>query len=278
MGTKPNYFKIGIFVIVAVILILAAVVIWGSGLFAEEKVYFETYFDESISGLSVGASVENRGVKIGRVERITFARNEYEMPTLDGTISKYEPYVMVVASAEAQNFPALTPQERKARIKQLALRGLRLRLTSNLLTGQAYLEGDYLDPNRFPVLEVPWTPKHLYIPSAPGELTTIKQSVDKILHRLEKIDTEKIGLEIEQILVTLKEAIRDANVPQMTSQLTKTLQRIDELLATERPEIEEAVRNLRGVLANLKDLTESLKRDPSDLIFSQPPRKSEDLK
>jgi len=278
MGTKPNYFKIGIFVIVAVILILAAVVIWGSGLFAEEKVYFETYFDESISGLSVGASVENRGVKIGRVERITFARNEYEMPTLDGTISKYEPYVMVVASAEAQNFPALTPQERKARIKQLASRGLRLRLTSNLLTGQAYLEGDYLDPNRFPVLEVPWTPKHLYIPSAPGELTTIKQSVDKILHRLEKIDTEKIGLEIEQILVTLKEAIRDANVPQMTSQLTKTLQRIDELLATERPEIEEAVRNLRGVLANLKDLTESIKRHPSDLIFSQPPRKSEDLK
>jgi len=278
MGTKPNYFKIGIFVIVAVILILAAVVIWGSGLFAEEKVYFETYFDESISGLSVGASVENRGVKIGRVERITFARNEYAMPTLDGTISKYEPYVMVVASAEAQNFPALTPQERKARIKQLASRGLRLRLTSNLLTGQAYLEGDYLDPNRFPVLEVPWTPKHLYIPSAPGELTTIKQSVDKILHRLEKIDTEKIGLEIEQILVTLKEAIRDANVPQMTSQLTKTLQRIDELLATERPEIEEAVRNLRGVLANLKDLTESIKRHPSDLIFSQPPRKSEDLK
>ena len=102
--------------------------------------------------------------------------------------------------------------------------------------------------------------------------------MDKILHRLEKIDTEKIGLEIEQILVTLKEAIRDANVPQMTSQLTKTLQRIDELLATQRPEIEEAVKNLRGVLANLKDLTESLKRHPSDLIFSQPPRKSEDLK
>ena len=76
MGTKPNYFKIGIFVIVAVILILAAVAIWGSGLFAEEKVYFETYFDESISGLSVGAPVEIRGVQIGRVERITFARNE----------------------------------------------------------------------------------------------------------------------------------------------------------------------------------------------------------
>lgn len=278
MGTKPNYFKIGIFVIVAVILILAAVVIWGSGLFAEEMVYFETYFNESISGLSVGAPVENRGVRVGRVERITFARNEYEMPAGEGTISKYEPYVMVVASVEAENFPALTPQERKARVKQLALRGLRLRLTSNLLTGQAYLEGDYLDPNRFPLLEVPWTPKRLYIPSAPGELTTIKQSVDKILHRLEKIDTEKIGLEIEQILVTLKEAIRDANIPQVTSQLNETLQRIDELLATQRPEIEEAVRNLRGVLANLKDLTESLKRYPSDLIFGQPPPKSEDLK
>ncbi len=32
----------------------------------------------------------------------------------------------------------------------------------------AYLELDYVDPDRFPTLPVTWTPEHAYIPSAPG--------------------------------------------------------------------------------------------------------------
>jgi phospholipid/cholesterol/gamma-HCH transport system substrate-binding protein/paraquat-inducible protein B len=136
---KPNYFKIGVFVVIAFILILSAIVVFGSGLLTKEKLYFETYFDDSVSGLSIGA------------------------------------------------------KEIEENLKQLVKRGLRLRLASNLLTGQAYLQGDYLDPNRYPVMSVPWDPEHFYIPSAPGELTTLKQSVDRILIRLEKIDTDKIG-------------------------------------------------------------------------------------
>jgi paraquat-inducible protein B len=278
MGTKPNYFKIGIFVIVAVILLLFAVVIWGSGILSEQPVYFETYFDSSVTGLNVGAPVENRGVRIGRVERITFARNEYKMPTDEGTVSKYDAYVMVVASAEAADLAAVTPEQRKTRLEQLISRGLRLRLASNLLTGQAYLEGDYFDPNRFPVLDIAWEPKYLYIPSAPGGFSTIKDSIDSILFKLEKIDTEKIGLELENILVALREAIRDANVPAVAAQLKDTLQRIDKLVATGRPELQQSLENLREVSANLKDLTETLKRHPAEAIFSQPPPKPEALK
>lgn len=278
MGTKPNYLKIGIFVIVSVILLLVALVIWGSGILAEEPVYFETYFDSSVTGLNVGAPVENRGVRIGRVERITFVRNEYELPTDDGIISKYDPYVMVIASAEAANLAAVTPHERKIRLKQLISRGLRLRLASNLLTGQAYLEGDYFDPNRFPVLDIGWEPKHLYIPSAPGGFDTIKDSIDSILFKLEKIDTQKIGLEIERILVTMQEAISDANIPAIAAKLQDTLDRVDKLIASGRPDVEQSLENLRDISANLKDLTESLKRHPSEAIFSQPPPKSEAFK
>ncbi|UCC23443.1 MAG: MCE family protein [Planctomycetota bacterium] len=278
MGTKPNYLKIGIFVIVSVILLLVALVIWGSGILAEEPVYFETYFDSSVTGLNVGAPVENRGVRIGRVERITFVRNEYELPTDDGIISKYDPYVMVIASAEAADLAAVTPHERKIRLKQLISRGLRLRLASNLLTGQAYLEGDYFDPNRFPVLDIGWEPKHLYIPSAPGGFDTIKDSIDSILFKLEKIDTQKIGLEIERILVTMQEAISDANIPAIAAKLQDTLDRVDKLIASGRPDVEQSLENLRDISANLKDLTESLKRHPSEAIFSQPPPKSEAFK
>ena len=70
MSTKPHYFRIGIFVILALALVVAAVVVFGAGLLAQDKMYFETYFDESITGLSVGSPVEFRGVRIGQVETI----------------------------------------------------------------------------------------------------------------------------------------------------------------------------------------------------------------
>jgi phospholipid/cholesterol/gamma-HCH transport system substrate-binding protein/paraquat-inducible protein B len=335
MSTKPNYFKIGLFVIIAVVLTVVAVVVFGSGVFAQEKLYFETYFDDSVSGLDVGAPVENRGVRIGRVERITFARNEYDLPIDSEDYVKYQSLVVVIASVDKENLPALTFEQRKANLRRLIAHGLRLRLASNILTGQAYLQGNYLDPNRFPVLEVPWEPKRLYVPSAPGELSTMKHSLDQILSELEKIDTEEIGELIEQILTSVvqviddanvgevsdsiqnlftgaKEAVEDANVgvlsdevksllaearetnhhlkqllatekadselgnlPHLIAQLNRTLHRIDKLISSQTPQIEQALEDLRKVSANLEELTESLKKHPSQLIFSQPPPKSE---
>ncbi len=278
MNAKANYFKIGLFVIIAVALIVVAVVIFGSGLFTKEKVYFETYFDSAVTGLSVGAHVLHRGVRIGQVEKITFLSNEYELPKDKSGLSEFESYVMVVASADEENLTAKTQEQRKTRLNALIERGLRLRLATNLLTGQGYLEGSYLDPQRFPALKIDWEPKRLYIPSAPGEFSTIKNSFDSILYKLEKIDTEKIGLAIEDVLTSLNEAIKDANIPQISARLTDVLKRTDELIASQRPEIEQSLENLREVSDNLKDLTETLKRHPSNLIFSKPPPKSEVIK
>lgn len=245
MNGNPNYFKIGLFVIIAACLTVAAIVVFGSGLFTEEKVYFETYFDSSVTGLSVGAPVLNRGVRIGQVEEITFVRNEYELPKEDAGFSRYELYVMVVASVDQDNLPALTEEQRESHMASLIEGGFRIRLASNLLTGQGYLEGTFLEPERFPTLEILWQPKFLYVPSAPGEFATIKNSIDDILHKLDKIDTEKIGLLIEDILVSVDKAIDDANVPGVS----KGLQR---LLATADRTVEDA--NVPGLSNEIKGL------------------------
>ena len=383
MSIKPNYFKIGVFVILACVLLVAAIVFFGSGLFSEDKIYLETYFDGSVSGLDIGAPVELRGVRMGQVENITFAQSEYEIEVGSEDYYKYGNYVMVLASLDVAYLPNdLTLEGRIKNAKQLTERGFRLRLASSLLTGKAYLQGDYLDPERYPVLEVPWEPKNIYISSAPGELSTMKQSIDGILAKLEQVDTEKIGDLIEQILVSVNQAIDDANIPKLSSEmqslladadkaindahiekiskgiqsfvananqaivdaeiaelsdgvqsfvanadqaivdvnapaignqvqslfaearqtnqslqellkrpektesqmanvavmiasLNRTLMRIDKLVTTQSPQIELALENLREVSGDLKELTSDLKQHPSQLIFSQPPSKSE---
>ena len=358
MGTKPSYFKIGIFVILAGSLIVAAVVVFGSGLFVQQKLYFETYFDESVTGLTVGSQVELRGVRIGQVDKIAFIRDEYNLAVQDPEMSRYEQYVMVLCSVNRENLPDISDAQKLARLKEMVDRGLRVRLTSNILTGQAYLQADYVDPERFKVLDVPWKPRNLYVSSAPGELTTLKESVDKVLYRLQELDIDKLVAAVDAVLISIDSAISDANVaeiskgvevllaeartqvsnldtrkislaaqdtltsldqavadvntpaisreitnllaevrrtnehlqkiiaspeslsqqgnlPEMIARLNKTLGRIDKLVSTERPQIEIILANFKEISDNIKELTESLKRHPSDLFFSQPPSPSQ---
>jgi len=302
--------------------------------------------------------MENRGVLMGRVEKITFTENEYEIPMDSEDSFRYGNYVMILIGVDKENLPEMTEEEMEDGMKQLNELGFRIRLASNLLTGQAYLQGTYLDPDRYPVLEVPWEPEHLYISSAPGEFSTMKQSLDNILGKLEEIDIKRINDLIEELLVSVDKAVDDANIPGISSgiqnlvanadmavielntsaigevkslvananqaiddvnvpaisnelqnmlvearqtnqhlqellkkpekttsqmaniavmiaNLNKALLRIDRLLSSRTPLIEQTLENLREVSEDLKELTSSLKQHPSQLIFSEPPSQSE---
>jgi paraquat-inducible protein B len=289
MGTKPNYFKIGLFIIISVILIVVAVVIWGAGLFNKEKVYFETYFDSDVTGLAIGSPVLLRGVKIGQVENIAFASSTYDISTDKTKISKYEGYIRVLCSLPkeetTERIGLLTEEQRTLRVKNLIKQGLRVRLASNILTGQSYLEGTYLDPNRFPVLDTAWEPKYMHVPSAPGEFSTMKDSVDKILVELEKIDVKAISENANQLLVELRQLVRNpdpniesTNLPQVLARLDSILERIDRETAQKRPEVDKIISNMKSISDDVKELTEMLKKHPSEIIFSQPPAKSEMIK
>lgn len=222
-STKPHYFKIGLFVILATLLVVVAVVIFGAGLLARDRLYFETYFEESITGLTSGSLVMFRGVRIGEVRQIGFVGHAYDLDQYPDQVSTYKPYVRVVGSVVRGNLPELGDEDAGAVLDQMIERGLRVRVTSNILTGEAYLEIDYLAPNRFEVLRVPWEPHHMYLPSARGELTTIKDSIDKILHQLQEIDLAHLVATLEQVLRSIEGAVADANLANMTREVTDLL-------------------------------------------------------
>ncbi len=353
MSMKPNYFKIGVFVILATVLIFVAAVVLGSGLFAQDRIYFETYFNEAISGLNVGSPIELKGVNIGRVEKIAFVAKVYgDMIQRIQKGSKYGLSVIVVGSAPRESWQGLNLEQSRALLLQMVARGLRFQITSNILTGQSYLQADYFNPEEFPAFEIEWEPKHIYIPSAPSDMTTLRDSVNSVLDMLKKIDVEKvldsldkaindanmgelsqqaIGLLSEtrlkvraldtetlsasanHVLASMDRTVVDANMPELSQQLqsfitevrqtnkdlqkllsspTETqsnipemvarinsaLSRIDKLIANERPELEIILANFREISDNIKELTGSLKEYPSELLFSQPPSKSEALK
>jgi ABC-type transporter Mla subunit MlaD len=76
-NTEISYFKIGTFVLVGLGLIVFALLVFSSGKLFQRIVYVETYFEESIQGISEGAPVKYRGLQIGYVKEIAFTNEIY---------------------------------------------------------------------------------------------------------------------------------------------------------------------------------------------------------
>jgi tRNA1(Val) A37 N6-methylase TrmN6 len=62
------------------------------------------------------------------------------------------------------------------------------------------------------------------------------------------------------------------------ARLDSILERIDKEAATKSPEIAKFISNMKTISDDIKELTETLKKHPSEIIFSQPPAKSEMIK
>ena len=68
MAKQANKTMIGLFVVGAIVLLVAAIVLLGSGRYFKKTHRYVAFFEGSVKGLAVGAPVMFRGVRIGKVE------------------------------------------------------------------------------------------------------------------------------------------------------------------------------------------------------------------
>src|SRR5574341_165023 len=302
MSRKANYFKIGAFVIIGFAIAVIGIVVFGAGKFFRHKIMIETYFDQSVQGLNVGAPLKYQGVQVGNVKEIGFAFNYY--PTS---------YTYVVVRAEIQQelvgerkslgrIP--TEEERVSRIKELIEKGFRLQMDSQGITGVAFLNMVQLDPNRFPPMKTDWQPEYLYIPSAPGTITQITEAIENLTGTLETIDIKGMTDKVNQILVNTNKLIEDAQIPaisqdirgllealegnskkldsilesqevkQTLKNLSQTLENVNtasrkfnRFSSTQREELDRILEDIRATTENLRELSDTAKKYPSWFIF-----------
>ncbi|MFO1325346.1 MAG: MlaD family protein [Burkholderiales bacterium] len=229
MSQKANYFKLGLFVIGAVVAGILVLVIIGTGRFFERKVIVETYFKESVQGLDIGSKLKYRGVVIGEVTRISFTFVYYQ---LDLPVPQRDRYVLV----EAQLQPRLLGGRAAAgditereNAQMEVEKGLRLRLAPQGITGTSYLEMDYIEPPPA-VLPISWTPRNTYIPSAPSTVTAIVNAAQDIMERLHKVDFEQTIAHINKLLVTTNDRITALDTKALTERTERTLAKLDATL------------------------------------------------
>lgn len=141
MMRRADKTKIGLFVVGAVILLVAAILIFGSGAFIKQSDKYIVFFDGSVKGLSVGAPVIFRGVKIGNVSSIDLIYN-------NETKNVLIPVVVDVGLSRVKGVPDKFGYPDYAELIQ---QGLRAKLEiQNFITGQLMLGLDFYpqDPEK----------------------------------------------------------------------------------------------------------------------------------
>lgn len=173
-----------------------------------QRLRFVLFFDGSVRGLSVGAPVEFKGIKVGQVVdvRLEFDRRDttFRIPVL----IEIEPQRVIARGAG----PGGSPYEL---LSTLVKRGLRARLqTGSLLTGQLFVELD-MRPDTEIRLAGAGGP-YPELPTIPASLEEITSSVKHFLAKINTVDIEQIGREL---LGTLQGANRLVNSEELRAAL-----------------------------------------------------------
>ena len=222
MSVKARYFRIGVFIMSAVAMTVIGIATLSGGRWFKSIESFESYFDDSVQGLTVGSPIKYRGVQVGTVESIRFVGDVYAGQMSADALSRYGRYVIVRMSA-TDLAPHLTEKEKEERRTSYVTAGLRVRLAQQGITGLVYVEADYLDPKEYPPLEIPWTPATTYLPSAPSTVTVLGAALHNITKDLEKADVHKVTADVDTLVLEATKAIKDADLSLRSNQAGEVL-------------------------------------------------------
>jgi ABC-type transporter Mla subunit MlaD len=242
MDGRSVYLRVGLLILGGIMLLVALIWFLGGGRITHGSV-FESYFSESVQGLEVGAVVKYRGVTIGRVTEIGLVSAEYG----GGQPLEIErqTYRLVFVRYEVDT----TKIGRMPDTQSAVAQGLRIRLASQGITGLSYLELDFVDPARYPALDVPWEPKAQYIPSMPSTFTQVQDAATQVLAKLNSVDIDRLATELTALLSDLRADLATGDVHTTLLQAAGLLRTIDEAVrAADLPRLTAEIRQTAAAL------------------------------
>jgi phospholipid/cholesterol/gamma-HCH transport system substrate-binding protein/paraquat-inducible protein B len=253
MEESKRYYRLGLFVLVCFTLLAVVLFLLGGRKLFQPTFTFETYFNESVAGLELGAPVRFRGVPLGQVTQILTSAATYES---DVPLEKRREYIVVRVKV---NVSAEEADQLKRDAPELVKKGLRAQTQLAGITGQQYLALDFMDATKYPPLPFEWTPKHTYVPSAPSLAGEIVANAQAFLAKLNEVDIETLGRDLSTLVVDVDRKVNEVPVAELSAQARHALEnanaafaRVDRLIKA--APIEQTVRRIDSAAARLDGL------------------------
>jgi ABC-type transporter Mla subunit MlaD len=289
MSTPANHWKLGLFVVLGVGILMGVLVFVGARGFQAQTIRYTTYYDESVQGLDIGSPVKFRGVTIGNVSGIGIAADNR--------------HVEVAFEVAVKDLTALGLSAGKGtRAKMKVPDDLRIQLASAGITGVKFLLIDYFKPESSPRPALPFLAPENYIPAAPSVMKNLEDSVVNAVDRFPEL-AEQLGVVMSRLGDVLTE-VENEKLPQ---RMRSTMTQVDALVANAQttlalvnplleraggekglvsslqrtsdsvglaaqnasrltPALEDTLRDIQGAATSIQQLADALHRDPDMLL------------
>ncbi|MDH6503584.1 MlaD family protein [Polynucleobacter sphagniphilus] len=289
-NSNPNYFRLGLFVLAAIGVLIAVILIFGSGQLFKRSFTIETYIKQSVTGLDTGAAVRFRGVAIGQVTSIGLSGDIYEK---DLPIENRREYVVV-------RMQIFGDKIEDSALETFIKDNLRARVKSMGITGVNYIEFDFVNSaSLVPPLAYSWKPTYPVIPSLPNQADEIISGIQKLISSLNEMNIDQTEKKFDALLGNLNvllagdaknnsgviTAVRDLNVlldriakvtdkgelDVLMRELVGTMVTLRQTLASVQGDTSVTMENLRQTSEQLNEFSRIASQSPSSLIWSSPP-------
>jgi paraquat-inducible protein B len=257
MSKKANPTMVGMFVIGAVALVVAAVLIVAGDTLLQDRRQFVAVFEGSVKGLRVGANVVFRGVRVGYVTDINVVIDEekdyFFVPVVFETIPTS---VQVLSDGELRHIGS---DDDRIGYEELIDRGLRAQLeTESLLTGLLLIELE-LDPSR-PAVYRAMDYNLPEIPTVPSQIQSLIRKVQTFAVEIgDKVDIGEVLQDLGSAIDGLDRFLNADDTQALTGTARTALQDFSNTMRSARSLVENADGKLGPVMDNLGPAIEALK-------------------
>ena len=214
MAKQASKTVIGVFVVSSIAMLIAGVIVFGSGDIFKKELKYVMFFEDSVKGLSVGAPVIWHGVTVGHVSSIVLRANAKKLTINVPVVIEVDPKRMEIEGGMAK--------DRRERMKKMIAKGLRARMAlQSIVTGSSLIEIDFLPET--PVRLTGLDPAYIEIP-------TLRSPINKLAQKLENIPVEKIADKLVDILDSLDSLLKDPEIKELVHNLNEDSRKLNGVL------------------------------------------------
>jgi paraquat-inducible protein B len=254
---RPSATLIGIFVLGALALIVAAILFFGSGAVFRQRFNAVSYFPGSVAGLQIGAPVTYRGVRVGQVKSIGIRIDPDPTHSIVQVNMELVPEAVHGNSGTQEALPALVE------------RGLTAQLVlQSLVTGMLQVELDFR-----PGVKALRLGETLDLP----EIPTVPSPFQALTDQLQTLDIAAAVTALQRTLASMDALLTSPalkqtidGLPALLVDLRQTVKTVDREVhsfsATGQRSISETAASLQNTLASVQKLAENLDREAASTL------------
>ena len=248
---ETNKFKLGLFVIGSIVVLIVAIFSMGMFDHLKPKAYIATFVEESVQGLTTGSFVKYKGVPIGKVSDITIMVDNNEIRiNMEIDLSKIQQRTGnkagntagKKAANQAGNKAGINVWKAISRshalergqfydfLQKSSREGLACRIEPDGITGSKYVEINFFSDEKAPrsSRQAFFDKQGAFImPSTPSMMANLRTNIFEILTSVASVDFKGISKQTHELLVRANQTLDRAKLDQLSVNADQVIRKID---------------------------------------------------